>query len=245
MWHILDGYIYSNTIEPNYYALYLERSMQNTSSALSQTLRASAFVLVATVLMACQGETVAQTVDATKYKPTREQMIVTTGDKVEVAELFWFGCGHCYSLEPALKQWKKNMPANAMFRKVPAIFSARWEFHGKAFYTMQTLGVPDAAYDDFFSNIHVKRQSMNSMGQLVALLATYDKTEQQIESAFNSFDVSNKMRAAKKITRQSGADGVPAIVVDGKYITSQQLTGGTAEMFKVVDQLIGKAAAER
>jgi thiol:disulfide interchange protein DsbA len=219
--------------------------MQNTSSAISQTLRASAFVIVATLLMACQGETIAQTVDATKYQPTREQMTVTTGDKIEVAELFWFGCGHCYALEPALKQWKKTMPTNAEFRKIPAIFSARWEFHGQAFYTMQTLGVPEQAYEDFFGAIHVKRQSLNSMNQLVAFLAQYDKTEEQVESAFNSFDVSNKMRAAKKITRQSGANGVPAMVVDGKYLTSQQLGGSTAEMFEVVDQLIGKAAAER
>ena len=219
--------------------------MENTSSALSQTLRASAFALVATILMACQGETVAQTVDSSKYQDTREPMTVTTGDKVEVAELFWFGCGHCFALEPALKQWKKDMPANAEFKKVPAIFSARWEFHGQAFYTMQTLDVPEAAYDKFFSSIHVERKSLNNLNQLVTFLAAYDITEEQAESAFNSFDVSNKMRAAKKITRQSGADGVPAIVVDGKYLTSQKLSGGTAEMFEVVDQLIGKAASER
>jgi thiol:disulfide interchange protein DsbA len=219
--------------------------MENTSSALSQTLRASAFVLVATVLMACQGETVAQTIDSSKYQQTREQMTVTTGDKIEVAELFWFGCGHCFALEPALNEWKKTMPVNAEFRKVPAIFSARWEFHGQAFYTMQTLGLPEKAYADFFSAIHVDRKMLNNMNQLVAFLAAYDITKEQIDSAFNSFEVSNKMRAAKKITRQSGANGVPAMVVDGKYLTSQQLGGSTSEMFKVVDQLIVKAAAER
>lgn len=215
------------------------------SSAIGQTLRASAFALVAVVLMACQGETNAQTVDSSKYKPVREQMTVTTGDKIEVAELFWFGCGHCFALEPSLKAWKKTMPANAEFKKVPAIFSARWEFHGQAFYTMQALGLPEKAYDDFFNSIHVNRKPLNNMSQLVRFLSAFDKTEEQVESAFNSFDVNNKMRAAKKITRQSGAQGVPAIVVDGKYITSQQLGGGTSQMFTVVNQLIGKAAAER
>jgi len=83
------------------------------------------------------------------------------------------------------------------------------------------------------------------MGQLVSFLKKFDITEEQVTSAFNSFDVNNKMRAAKKITRQSGATGVPAIVVDGKYLTSQQLSGGTPEMFQVVNQLIGKAASER
>ena len=219
--------------------------MKHISTSLNQTLRASAFALVALVMMSYQGETFAQVVDSSKYKPVREEMTITTGSKVEVAELFWFGCGHCFALEPAIKEWKKNIPANAEFKKVPAIFSARWEFHGQAFYTMQSLGAPEEAYDEFFSTIHIKRAPLSNMGQLVSFLAEFNFTEEQVNSAFNSFDVNNKMRAAKKITRQSGATGVPAIVVDGKYLTSQQLAGGTGELFQVVNQLIGKAASER
>ena len=219
--------------------------MKHISTSLNQTLRASAFSLVALVIMSYQGETFAQVVDSSKYKPVREEMTITTGSKVEVAELFWFGCGHCFALEPAIKEWKKNIPANAEFKKVPAIFSARWEFHGQAFYTMQSLGAPEEAYDEFFSTIHIKRAPLSNMGQLVSFLAEFNFTEEQVNSAFNSFDVNNKMRAAKKITRQSGATGVPAIVVDGKYLTSQQLAGGTGELFQVVNQLIGKAASER
>ena len=220
-------------------------SSQHRYSDMSKTLKTGVFAIVASVLMACQGETIAQTVDSSKYQETREPITVTTGDKIEVTELFWFGCSHCFALEPALKEWKKNMPANAEFKKVPAIFSKQWEFHGQAFYTMQALDAPEAAYDEFFNAIHLKRNPMNSMGRLVTFLEDYEFTEEQVESAFNSFDVNNKMRAAKKITRQSGANGVPALVVDGKYLTSQRLSGGTAQMFKVVDQLVGKAAKER
>lgn len=224
--------------------------MNNTTSNsryldISKTLKTGLFAIVASVLMACQGETIAQTVDSSKYQDTREPITVTTGDKIEVTELFWFGCSHCFALEPALKEWKKAMPANAEFKKVPAIFSKQWEFHGQAFYTMQSLNAPDVAYDEFFNAIHLKRNPLNTMGRLVAFLKDYDFSEQQVESAFNSFDVNNKMRAAKKITRQSGANGVPAMVIDGKYLTSQRLSGGTAQMFKVVDQLVGKAAKER
>ena len=220
-------------------------SSQHIYSDMSKTLKTGVFAIVASVLMAFQGETIAQTVDTSKYQETREPITVTTGDKIEVTELFWFGCSHCFALEPALKEWKKNIPANAEFKKVPAIFSKQWEFHGQAFYTMQALDAPEVAYDEFFNAIHLKRNPLNSMGRLVAFLEDYDFTEEQVESAFNSFDVNNKMRAAKKITRQSGANGVPALVVDGKYLTSQRLSGGTAQMFKVVDQLVGKAAKER
>jgi len=214
-------------------------------SLRGQSLRASFFVIIATVLMACQGETVAQTVDETKYQAVSNEITVSTGDKIEVTELFWFGCSHCFALEPSIKKWKKNIPENAVFKKVPAVFSARWEFHAQAFYAMQTLGVPDEAYDKFFSTLHIERKQINNIGQLSSFLAAYDKTEKQVESAFNSFDVDSKMRLAKKITRDSGARGVPAMIVDGKYLTSQQLSGGTEQMFEVVDQLVAKAAAER
>lgn len=211
----------------------------------THTVRASAFALIATFLMACQGETNAQSIDDSKYKPVSKQITVTSGDKIEVAELFWFGCGHCYSLEPALKEWKKTKPKNVTFKKVPAIFSSSWEFHGKAFYTMEALNVPQEAYDAFFRALHIEQRKISTLSQLSAHLKPFGKTEKQVESAFNSFDVDSKLRVAKKITRQSGARGVPSIVIDGKYLTSEVISGGTEQMFNIVDQLVVKAAAER
>lgn len=180
-----------------------------------------------------------------QYSLVKEPITVSTGDKIEVAELFWFGCGHCYALEPKIKQWKANKPANAEFVKVPALFSRRWEFHGQAYYTMEALGAPEAAYEQFFRRIHVDRRGVNSLDQLVDFLGAYDKTKEQVESTFNSFAVDTKMRNAKKITNASGATGVPAIIVDGKYLTSQSQAGGNDQLFDVVNQLVDKAAAER
>ena len=180
-----------------------------------------------------------------KYQDVAAPLTVSTGEKIEVLELFWFGCSHCFSLEPHVKEWLKNKPENAEFKKVPALFSKRWEFHGQAFYTMETLDVPDEAYDSFFSRIHIERKPVNSLDGLVEFLAPYDKSKQQVEDAFNSFAVDSQMRNAKKITQSSGARGVPAMIVDGKYLTSQQLSGGSTQMFDVVNGLVDKAAAER
>ena len=219
--------------------------MNYTTSNFSKTLKAALFTIGASVLVASQSIS-AQTLDSSKYQDTREPISTTTGEKIEVTELFWFGCGHCYALEPALDEWKENsIPENAEFKKVPALFSKRWEFHGQAFYTMKALNVPETAYGRFFRAIHQKKNPMNTMGRLVTFLERYELTQEQVESAFNSFDVNTKMRAAKKITLQSGATGVPAIIVDGKYLTSQQLGGGTSQMFEVVNELVGKAAEER
>lgn len=219
--------------------------MNITVSRISKSFRSLGLVLLASTLFACQGETNAQTVDESKYEPVREVMTVSTGDKIEVAELFWFGCGHCFALEPHIKKWKANKPDNAEFVKVPAIFSKRWEFHGQAYYTMETLGVPDAAYDQFFHNIHIKRNNISTLDGLVAFLEPFGQSKQKVEDTFNSFAVDTKMRNARKITRASGATGVPAIIVDGKYLTSQSLTGSNEGLFNVVNQLVEKAAAER
>lgn len=214
-------------------------------SLRSKTLKLSAGLIAALSLAFAITHSNAQSLSDSSYKPVASPFKVSTGDKIEVAELFWFGCGHCFALEPSIKQWNANKPANAEFVKIPAIFSKRWEFHGKAFYTMQALNVPEEAYDAFFRRIHVQRKPVNNYNSLVSFLADYDKTEEQVESAFNSFEVDTKVRAATKISRQSGATGVPTILVDGKYMTSQGMNAGTAGLFETVNLLVEKAASER
>ncbi len=211
----------------------------------SKALKLSAALAAVVSLSLVISQSNAQNLDEASYKPVASEFKVSTGDKIEVAELFWFGCGHCFALEPSIKKWKANKPENAEFVKVPAIFSKRWEFHGKAFYTMQALDVPQEAYDSFFHSIHIKRKPINRLSDLVTFLSAYDKTEEQVTAAFNSFEVDSKVRQAYKISRQSGATGVPTIVVDGKYQTSQGMTGSVENLFATVNKLVEKAAAER
>jgi len=185
------------------------------------------------------------TLDPNTYKPVSEPIAVSSGENIEVTELFWFGCGHCFALEQPLKKWLKTKPANATFKKVPAVFSKRWEFHAKAFYTMEALNLPEKAYDDFFKQIHVSKLGINNISDLVKFLTKFNKEKELVENTFNSFAVDSQFRNAVKITKASGARGVPAIVVDGKHLTSQSDAGGTKEMFDVVDKLVAKAASER
>lgn len=216
--------------------------------ALSR-IKLLSFALIMFGLLACQSEPSAQVaeveVDPDKYTVLQKPINVSTGDKIEVAELFWYGCGHCFALEPHVEKWKENMPENAEFVKVPAIFSKRWEFHGKAYYTMEALGVLDKANEAFFHQIHIQNKPINTMPQLVDFLAKFDLGEEEVSKAFNSFAVDTKFRNANKITRMSTASGVPAVLVDGKYHTSVSLAGGATELFEVVNQLVAKAAAER
>ena len=160
-------------------------------------------------------------------------------------ELFWFGCGHCYAIEPKVKAWLSNKPKNVTFVKMPAVFSKRWEIHAQAFYMMQELGVEDKAIDDLFNQIHVTGKQVRDFDDLVTFFKRYGKSEKEVTEAFNSFGVDSKLRNAKIITAKSTARGVPAILVDGKYHTSVTLAGSEDELFNVINQLVEKAAAER
>ena len=186
-----------------------------------------------------------EAVQQARYTVLENPIPVTSGDNIEVRELFWYGCGHCFALEPFVKSWVESKTDNSEFIKTPAIFSASWAFHGKAFYTMEALGVLEQANDAFFHQIHVSRKPINNLKSLVDFLASYDKSEEQVTSAFNSFAVDTKLRNATNLTKQSTATGVPAILVDGKYLTSVSQAGGQSELFAVIDELIIKAASER
>lgn len=209
--------------------------------------RALTVALLSTILFACNSETSAQQapLSDTSYSVISDPLTTTSGDKIEVMELFWFGCGHCFALEPKVKSWLKNKPANASFKKVPAVFSARWEFHARAYYTMEALGVLEQAEDAFFNRLHVARKPIDNLAALVSFLADFKITEEAVEAAYNSFAVDSQMRNAKLITAKSTARGVPALIVDGKYLTGARQAGGADQIFTVVNQLVEKAANEK
>ena len=125
-------------------------------------------------LIACQAQSTGP--DPSKYRAVNQPFPVTTGDKIEVAELFWFKCGHCFSLEPRLKRWQETMPDNAELVKVPAVFSARWAFEAQAFYTMKALNMPQDAYDQYFIRTHTQRRYINNVDGIFSRLRGDRKT---------------------------------------------------------------------
>ena len=223
----------------------MQTTMQTKKTYSAPAFKLISMILIATSLIACQGEPAAKSLNDESYTTLKSPLSVSTGEKIEVTELFWYGCAHCFALEPHIDKWKKDMPENAEFVKVPAIFSQRWEFHGQAFYTMQALGVLEQTHGPFFHQIHVMKKPIVNLPALIIFLAKYDRSAEQVTSAFNSFEVDTKLRNAKMITAKSTANGVPAIIVDGKYHTSVTLAGSQDGLFEVIDLLVAKAASER
>lgn len=175
-----------------------------------------------------------------EYKRLPAPVPTVDANKVEVVELFWYGCPHCYRLEPYLKKWLENKPDNVVFVRVPAVFRPLWAFHAKVYYTAEVLGVLDKVHDPMFEAMHVQRRKMDNVADVRALFVQHGVSAEQFDNAFNSFAVDAKVRRATDLTRRYGIEGVPALVINGQYLTDGVMAHGHDGMLEVTDYLIEK-----
>ena len=188
----------------------------------------------------------AAVVEGKHYTAVPFPIAVETGNKVEVREIFWYGCPHCYTLEPGLASWLKKLPAHAQFVRTPGTVSARWATHAQAYYTFETLGILEKVHGAFFKAVQEQKQGELNDEKGIAEFAVRQGIDRaKFSEAFNSFGVRLKLEKAKQLNQDLNLDSVPSVVVDGKYLTSPAMAEGEAQFYKVLDELISKAAKER
>lgn len=163
-----------------------------------------------------------------------------TGDKIEVLEVFMYSCPHCFHLEPTLAKWRETQPANVAFRRMPAVFSTKPDLQAQAFYAAELLGAQEKFTLAMFDAIHVKKQKISDENVVVTIAEGAGIDGAEFRKALNSFDVNMKVNRARNVTKNYGIDGVPAVVVNGKYRTSPAQTGSREGLVKVIDQLIAR-----
>ena len=184
-------------------------------------------------------------VEGGHYELLSEAQPVQTGDKIEVVELFWYQCPHCYRLEPFIDRWRQNKPENAEFVPVPAILNERWAFDARMYYTLEALGLDRQLHADLFKAIHETRLPLNTPQRFADWAVENGADRQALTAAFDSFGVENKINFATVMSRKYGISGVPAIIIDGKYRTSVSLAGGHEKLLEVIDHLVNLAAEQR
>ena len=147
------------------------------------------------------------------------QPVETTG-KIEVLEFFWYGCIHCYNLEPRIETWLKTLPKDVEFRRVPAVFNERWGHDAAIFYAFEALGVLDKVHRPFFDAIHRDRLRTDKPEELNAWLQKQGVDQKKFEATVKSFGVQSKTRRAVRLTSDYKIDGTPAMAVQGRYTVS-------------------------
>ena len=172
----------------------------------------------------------------------------TSVDKgqIEVIEFFWYGCPHCFALEPYLESWLKHKPANVVFKRVPgALPGSEWITDAQAYYTAQALGLEPKITTPLFNAIHLKRQVdlARSQDALQKFFADYGVSKKDFDSAWNSFSVKLKMNQAADMEQRYGLEGVPTIIVNGKWKTGAGYQMEPSEIMKCVQYLVEKEQA--
>lgn len=177
--------------------------------------------------------------DLATVQPTQDP------SKIEVIEFFWYGCPHCYQFEPALEEWRATLPKNVTFIRQPAVFSAVWAKHAKAYFSAEVLGMVDEVHGDFFHAIQVNKQELTSEEDLAEFFVAHGVDKAAFHDAYNSFIVDTKMRQAKSMGPRYGIRGVPAIVVNGKYLVNGKTAGSHGGMIKVMNELIAQESQKQ
>jgi thiol:disulfide interchange protein DsbA len=145
---------------------------------------------------------------------------VSSGDRIELLEFFWYGCPHCNALQPSLTAWLKRKPADVEFKRVPAVFQDSWVPLTKLYYTLDAMGLVDKLHHEVFAAIHEKRIRLQDPNVLFDWVAKQGVDRNKFAQTYNSFAVQSHTQRAKEITARYDIPGTPALVVDGKYLTA-------------------------
>lgn len=165
---------------------------------------------------------------------------IETKGKVEVIEFFWYGCPHCYDFEPELKVWLKRQPKDVSFRKVPVAFRDDFIPHSQLFYALEAMGKGDALNDKVMYAMHKENKRLMTEADIADWVAAQGVDRNAFLASYRSFAVVSKARAARQMADSYRIDGVPTIVMQGRYVTSPSIAGTKAKSIAVMDHLEDK-----
>ena len=161
---------------------------------------------------------------------------VAVPGKVEVREFFWYGCGHCFMIEPYMQAWLKTRPSYVNFVRTPAAMNPVWEANARGYYVAEALGKRRQIHLPMFRAIHEKDQRIFDQQSQAKFFVKYGIPEATFNSMYNSFPITAKIAESNQLARQYQLTGVPAIVVNGKYV----VTGDNSKVTQVVQYLVEK-----
>src|SRR5690606_31049743 len=163
-------------------------------------------------------------------------------EQVEVAELFWYGCPHCYDFEPYVAGWLETKPGWIGFVRIPAMWNDLLRLHARAFYTAEALGKLDEMHAAFFAEIHERGNPLDTREALEEFFGRFGVAPGVFAETFDSYTVHTKVQRGDELARRYRITSVPSVVINGKYTSNATLAGSYEALIELIDEL---AEAER
>lgn len=170
---------------------------------------------------------------------------VTTGDKIEVIDFFWYGCPYCYQLLPLFAEWEKTKPADVAVRRIPAILRQEWVPDAHLYYTLEVLDAADRLHAKVFDAIHRDRMQAADMEAWGKWAAANGIERAKWDAAYNAREVRDRVVRAVDLGRDYDVRGTPVVIVDGRYQTGSGQAGSVKNVMATVDGLVKLARTQR
>lgn len=165
-------------------------------------------------------------------------------DRIEVVEVFWYGCPACFGFEPYIDRWVENKPDDVVFTRLPTgLGRPDGRLQVQAYFAAEELGVKSEVHAAIFRTLHVDRRPLASVDALYRLFEAAGVSRADFDAAFEGYEVDTKVRAAEQRIRKYAVNSVPTVIVDGRWRVLGR--SGNEEMLRIISFLVDKARAER
>lgn len=176
---------------------------------------------------------------------SKPQPVDVPAGKIEVTEFFWYGCPHCFAFEPMIEQWAKTKGDDVVFNRIPVAFRDDFKPHSLMYHTLVAMGIAEQMTPKVFNEIHVKKDYLLTPDSQAKFLATQGVDPKKYLATYNSFSVQSSLKRDTDLMNNYQVDGVPTIVVQGKYVTSPAQTQSEEGTIKVIDWLDAQIRAKK
>ena len=212
--------------------------------ALWLALLGALITVVAILVSPAQAQAPSKYVEGTHYQRIVTPIKTRNNDKIEVMEVFWYGCPHCSQFRPMFEAWKKQQGADVAIDHSPAMWNKPMIAHAHMFYTAKAFRIQEKMHKEIFDAMHLNKKRLTSKKEIYTLFEKHGISEEDFNKTFDSFGIKSQVQQASARARGYGITGTPEVVVNGKYRISGRMTGSQGEMLKVASYLIEKERRE-
>ena len=155
-----------------------------------------------------------------------------------IYEFFWYGCPHCYNLEPTIDRIEADLEKDTKVVKLPVALRDSWIPHAKLYYALKQMDKIDQVHNLIFEEIHLEDNRLNTQQQMIDFLGKHGIDTNKFIEKYNSFGTEARIKKASNLAKKYQIDSVPTIIVNGKYLTSGTYVSSYDELYSVVNLLV-------